>query len=529
VACGQWRRDQDKGATGWRYVRYRADSRAPDLLSYERRQSSRERNGVPQNILLIDDDPFDARTVTDALVGTSDGDFNVEWVTSCAEGLQRLAEATQRPRRADGIAAVLVDLSLPDSRGIETFDRLFSAAAHIPILVLSALQDEAIGKLAVRRGAHDYLLKTRLYGYLLPKALRSMVERAAHVEALFEEKELAQTMLNSIGDAVLSTDERGTVTYLNKVAEAMTGWSCAEATGQRFEQVFRIIDATTRAPVPNAMAQAIRKNETVRLTPNCVLIGRDGVETAIEDSAAPIHDRRGLVTGAVMVFRDVSAARALSLRTSHMAQHDGLTDLPNKATFNDRLTQAIALARRRGQQLAVLFLDLDRFKPINDSLGHAVGDRLLQCVAERLRACVRSSDTVSRQGGDEFVILLSEVSHPRDAALIADTIRLSLAAPYPLELHGVKVTASIGIATYPDDGTDGETLTKNADAAMYLAKHSGRNRHSFFEQPMNAHALESRSVGPMQRGPAEIHVVDGTPLRAAVLPGGHDAIVIGLA
>ena len=243
-----------------------------------------------------------------------------------------------------------------------------------------------------------------------------MIERAANAEALFEEKERAQVTLNSIGDAVMSTDVWGNVTYLNVVAESLTGWSREEAAGHPLEEVFRIIDATTREAVPNPMALAIRENKTVGLTPNCVLIRRDGVEAAIEDSAAPIHDRRGQVTGAVMVFHDVSTARALSLRMSYLAQHDSLTDLPNRVLLNDRLTEAIALAHRHRQKLAVLFLDVDRFKHINDSLGHDIGDRLLQSVAQRLLACVRSSDTVSRQGGDEFVILLSEVTHAQDAA-----------------------------------------------------------------------------------------------------------------
>ena len=141
-----------------------------------------------------------------------------------------------------------------------------------------------------------------------------MVERAANAEALFEEKERAQVTLNSIGDAVMSTDVRGNVTYLNAVAESMTGWSREEAAGHPLEEVFHIIDATTREAAPNPMALAIRENKTVGLTPNCVLIRRDGVEAAIEDSAAPIHDRRGQVTGAVMVFHDVSTARALSLQ-----------------------------------------------------------------------------------------------------------------------------------------------------------------------------------------------------------------------
>ena len=447
---------------------------------------------MSQNILLIQDDPADARAVREALTNSGDGSFQVEWVRCCSAGLERLA--TDGKQITDGIAAVLVDLFLPDSRGIETFDRLFRAAPQIPILVLCASQDEDIAKLAVQRGAQDYLLKARLDRYLLPKALGSMVERAANAEALFVEKERAQVTLDSIGDAVISTDIRGHVTYLNGVAESLTGWSLGDAAGQPLEEVFQIIDATTREAVQNPMALAIRQNKTVGLTPNCVLIRRDGVEAAIEDSAAPIHDRRGQVTGAVMVFHDVSAARALSLRMSYLAQHDSLTDLPNRILLNDRLNQAMALAHRHQQQLAVLFLDVDRFKHINDSLGHDVGDRLLQSVAQRLLGCVRKWDTVSRQGGDEFVILLSEVTRAQDAAVSAEKILMALSTPHRIDRHDLHVTASIGIVIYPDDGTEAETLMKHADFAMYHAKDSGRSNYQFFTPDMNVRAIKRQSL-----------------------------------
>ena len=450
---------------------------------------------MSQNILLIQDDPADARSVREALINSDDGSFRVEWVRSCSEGLHRLAtEGKQGRQIADGIAAVLVDLFLPDSHGIETFDRLFRAAPQIPILVLCASQEEDIARLAVQRGAQDYLLKARLDSYLLPKALGSMVERAANAEALFVEKERAQVTLDSIGDAVISTDVRGHVTYLNVVAESMTGWSREEAAGHPLEEVFRIIDATTREDVHNPMALAIRQNKTMGLTPNCVLIRRDGVEAAIEDSAAPIHDRRGKVTGAVMVFHDVSKARALTHRMSYLAQHDSLTDLPNRLLLNDRLTQAMARAYRHRQKLAVLFLDVDRFKHINDSLGHDVGDRLLQSVARRLLGCVRKSDTVSRQGGDEFVILLSEVRHAQDAAVSAEKILRSLRTPHRIDDHDLHVTVSIGIVAYPDDGTDAETLMRHADFAMYHAKDSGRNNYQCFTPDMNVRAIERQSL-----------------------------------
>jgi diguanylate cyclase (GGDEF)-like protein/PAS domain S-box-containing protein len=447
---------------------------------------------MAQNILLIQDDPSDANAVREALINSSDGPFKVVWVRRCSEGLERLTR--EGARGTDSITAVLVDLILPDSHGIETFDRLFRAAPKIPILVLSASQDEHIAKLAVQRGAQDYLLKGHLDSYLLPKALGSMVERAANAEALFEEKERAQVTLNSIGDAVMSTDVGGHVTYLNIVAERMTGWSRSEAAGHPFGEVFRIVDAHTRETIQNPMALAIRENKTVGLTPNCLLIRRDGIEAAIEDSAAPIHDRRGQVIGAVMVFHDVSTARELSLRISYLAQHDNLTDLPNRVLLSDRLTQAMAMAHRHQRKLAVLFLDGDRFKHINDSLGHVIGDRLLQSVAQRLLDCVRRSDTVSRQGGDEFVVLLSEVTHPQDAAVSAEKILLAMNAPHRIGQHDVHLTMSIGIVTYPDDGTDAETLVRNADFAMYHAKNSGRNNYQFFKPEMNVRAVERQSL-----------------------------------
>ena len=438
------------------------------------------------NILLIGDDPAAAGLIKVALADARDGLFDFEWVRQLSDGLERLSKG--------GIGAVLLDLFLPDSQGIETFDKLFLAAPHVPILILSNLDHEDIARLAVKHGAQDYLLKSHLDSYWLPRALRYVIGRKAAEEALFAERERAQVTLNSIGDAVLSTDIEGNVTYLNLVAEKMTGWSREEASGQPLAEVFQIIDAETREPARNPMELAVRQNKTVGLTANCILIARDGSESSIEDSAAPIHDRGGRVIGAVMVFHDVSQARAMVLKMSHLAQHDFLTNLPNRLLLKDRLTQAIALARHHGNQLAVLFLDLDRFKHINDSLGHAIGDQLLQSVAERLVACVRSSDTVSRQGGDEFVILLSKVEHGEDAARSAEKLLIELAAPYGIALHDLHVTVSIGIGIYPDDGQDAETLVRSADTAMYHAKENGRNNYQFFTQDMNIRAVERQSL-----------------------------------
>jgi diguanylate cyclase (GGDEF)-like protein/PAS domain S-box-containing protein len=308
------------------------------------------------------------------------------------------------------------------------------------------------------------------------------------------ERQRAQTTLDSIGDGVISTDTEGRVRYLNVVAERMTGWSREEASGRMFSEVFRIIDGDNREPTADTMKLAIQQNETVALPANSVLIQREGAELAIEDSTAPIHDQDGQVTGAVMVFRDVSEARAAELKLSHLAHHDILTDLPNRTLLNDRLNQAIALAQRHGNQVGVLFLDLDRFKQINDSLGHAIGDKLLQEVSRRLVPTVRRSDTVSRHGGDEFVVLLSEVRHFTNAARHAEKILAALSAPYAIARHDLRITVSIGISMSPNDGEDAETLIKCADAAMYCAKEAGRNAYRFFEPYMNLQAIEWQSL-----------------------------------
>src|SRR6202041_3140134 len=293
-----------------------------------------------------------------------------------------------------------------------------------------------------------------------PRALRNAIERKAVEDALYVEKERAVVTLNSIGDAVLCTDISGHITYLNLVAETMTGWQREEAIGKPLAEVFRIIDGATRKPARDPMEMAVEQDRTVGLTMNCILIRRDGFESTIKDSAAASHDRVGNIIGAVIVFHDVSAARAMSLEMKHSAQHDLVTNLPNRLLLNDRITQAIAMARRQNRPIALIFLDLDRFKYINDSLGHITGDKLLQSVSKRLLSSVRASDTVSRRGGDEFVILLSEITHPMDAATSAQKILSSLRSPHSIEGYDLQVRCSIGISIFPDDGDNSETLVR---------------------------------------------------------------------
>ncbi len=437
-------------------------------------------------ILLIGQDSSDAATVQDALAEVRGWDYSVEWVRHLSEGIARLVTG-----QTD---AVLLDLFLPDSQGLETFEQLWLAAPDIPVLILCHQDDESLAIQAVERGAQDYLLKTHLDSYALRHALRSMIERRTAADALFVERERADVTLDSIGDAVISTDISGRVTFLNVAAEDMLGWTRQDAVGRPLTEIFHIVDGETHELAPNPLALAIQENKTVGLTANCILVRRDGREVAIEDSASPIHERQGGVTGAVIVFRDVSRARAMSLQMSHLARHDALTNLPNRLFLSDRLTGAIASARRYRRQLGVMFVDLDRFKHINDSLGHEVGDQLLRSIAARLTGCVRSSDTVSRLGGDEFVIVLSEMEHKSNAAASAAKILAAVAAPHRIAGHELHITASLGISVYPDDGRDAQTLLRNADLAMYHAKEGGRGHYQVFQADMNVRAVERESL-----------------------------------
>ena len=355
-----------------------------------------------------------------------------------------------------------------------------------------------------------------------------LVLQAAEDE-LFEERERARVTLDSIGDAVLSTDIAGKVTYLNLVAEAMTGWSREEALGRPLAEVFSILDGSTREAAGNPAQRAIRENRTVALAADSVLVRRDGAELAIEDSAAPIHNRDGQVAGAVLVFHDVSESRAMTRRMAHLAQHDFLTGLPNRVLLTERLTQAIALAKRRRKQVALVFLDLDYFKHINDSLGHGIGDQVLQRVAERLSATVRATDTVCRQGGDEFVILLAEIEEPQDAARVAEKLLSAFAVPHLIGTHEIHVSLSMGISVYPDDGLDVDEVLQNADTAMYHAKACGRNNYQFFRADMNAravrrHFLEAGLRRALKQGEFRLHYQPQMDLASGTMTGAEALI-----
>lgn len=437
-------------------------------------------------VLIITADAADAKVLEDTLATARDGPFVTEWVC-------QLSEANTRLGKGD-IDIILVDLFLPDSAGIQTFDVLFELAASTPIMTICDEANEVLAIEAVQRGAQGFLSKGHFQNSLVPQALRNIIQRKKVEEELFVEKERARVTLESIGDGVLSTDVACNITYLNAEAERMTGWSRDEARGRPIAEVFRLIEGETRHPARNPVELVIEQRKNLALHANSLLVRRDGYELPIEDSIAPIFNRKGNVTGAVVAFHDVSEAKAMAHKMEHLAQHDYLTGLPNRLLFNDRLSQAVEYAKRHKTQLAVLFLDLDNFKHINDSLGHAVGDKLLESVANRLVAQVRHSDTVSRLGGDEFVVLVLEDKLAEHATITADKILHALAERHHLGGHELHVTTSIGISLFPVDGENAEELLKNADAAMYHAKKKGKSNYQLFSSAMNALAVERQTT-----------------------------------
>lgn len=347
---------------------------------------------------------------------------------------------------------------------------------------ITSLPDEGANSskarpLGVRRNSSLRPVGTRRFPRIEKEARVKIPPTDFFADTAFED--MARVTLDAISDAVLVVNPKGKVTYLNKLAETLTGWSSEEALGRSGEEVFFIVDSLTRRRSPSPAQRAMREGRPAELAMGQVLICSDGARIAIEQSATPIFNRLGKIVGAVIVFHDARKSEVVTQKMSHQAQHDFLTGLPNRMLLMERLVHAVGDASRQRKKAALLFLDLDRFKEVNDSFGHGVGDQLLRVVAADILGCIRVTDTVSRHSGDEFVILLTEIEARQDAALIAEKLLSKFAATRLVDGQELDVTLSIGISVYPEHGRDAETLMRNADAAMYTTKKCGRNSYQF--------------------------------------------------
>jgi diguanylate cyclase (GGDEF)-like protein/PAS domain S-box-containing protein len=311
---------------------------------------------------------------------------------------------------------------------------------------------------------------------------REVEARTRTEQQLYEEKERALVTLHSIGDAVITTDAEGTVTYMNPVAEHDTGWKSEDAVGHPLTEVFNIINELTGKPAENPVAKCLREDTVVALANHTALIRKDGSMIAIQDSAAPIRQRDGHIIGVVMVFHDVSKERAMANDLRHQARHDALTGLFNRREFEHRLTRLLLTAREDNKQHALLYLDLDQFKVVNDTCGHMAGDELLKQLSKTFSKCIRGSDTVSRLGGDEFGILL-EACPLENALHTADQLREAIKKTrFEWEGRLFEVGASIGLVMITSESLSSAALLSAADMACYAAKEKGRNRvHQYVE------------------------------------------------
>ncbi|WP_300319826.1 diguanylate cyclase [Accumulibacter sp.] len=424
------------------------------------------------SILVVEDDPGDLGLIRTnvRLAGLRQiGDKDpVVWASSLADGIA--AVAASRPD------VVLLDLSLPDSAGLATVETMRAAAPDVPIIVLTGQDDHQLAEAALQAGAQDYLVKDQLFQHdALGRAIRHALVR----QRLESRLRLFEAALSSVANGIVITDVSSAIEWANPAFTRITGFELAEAIGRNPGEILN--SGKQDARFYEAMWQTILAGQI--WSGELVNRRKDGSLFDEALTISPVTGSDGRIQHFVAIKQDVSERKAIEERVQHLAHHDQLTDLPNRILLTDRLFQSLAQARRERGTLAVMFLDLDNFKPVNDTLGHDVGDLLLKEVALRLRACApRDSDTVARLGGDEFVILLAQIDKAGDAVVVAAKVLAAIGRPFAIGPHRIEISTSIGIAVYPQHGEDVNRLLKNADTAMYHAKKAGRGCYRFFRE-----------------------------------------------
>ena len=434
------------------------------------------------SVLVIEDDPGDFGLIRAHVrlsgLGISGDKEPVIWAKTLADGI-----AAARNNRPD---VVLLDLSLPDSAGLATVQAIRAALPGIPIVVLTGHDDSTLAVAALQAGAQDYLVKGQFDHDALGRAIRNALVR----EALESRLRLFEVALNSVANGIVITDINAHIQWVNPAFTQLTGFSLEEALGHKPGEL-------TKSGKHNpAFYQSMWETILSGRAWHGEIVNRrkDG---SLYDEAliiTPVIDEDGTIRHFVAIMQDITERKQAEEQIHDLAFHDSLTQLPNRRLLNDRLEQTMAASKRSGRYGAVIFLDLDNFKPLNDTHGHDVGDLLLIKVAYRITSCVRETDTVARFGGDEFVVMLGELDVDKaesavQASLIAEKIRTTLSEPYLLKIrHEGKAetivehrcTSSIGVVLFIDHEASAEDILKWADMAMYQAKEAGRDGWRFF-------------------------------------------------
>jgi diguanylate cyclase (GGDEF)-like protein/PAS domain S-box-containing protein len=428
-------------------------------------------------VLLVTDNDQDARFLEYALRKDSRATFVPLRAQDLGEAMKLLAT---RP-----IDAVVLDSALPDTNCVETCLKIHSSDATMPIIATQETADEGQAKDILTAGAQDVLLKQECAGGNLSRAIRFAVKRAKAVRELSASESLLQSVLQNVNEGVIVAGRNEKLLLVNPAARELLGIGSAAGLPTDIFGMYEPDTVTRIRDRERPMARAIRGEtlndlEIFHRNPNAPN-GR-----FLSVSGRPLKDAAGNITGGIVSFRDVTGRKRVEDELAHLSLHDGLTGIPNRAFFLETLRKSVARARRAESRVAVLLLDLDRFKQVNDRLGHEFGNALLVDVARRLTDGLRAGDFVARLGGDEFVILFENFGHDEHAAGLADKITDVLAPVFRLEGQEVSVSASIGISTFPECGDDAGSLMKTADVAMYRAKESGRNTYHFYSRSVHA-------------------------------------------
>ena len=446
----------------------------------------------PENlprILLVDDEP---RLLSSLYELLRDRDYHLVTASCGAEALAHLSRV-----RFD---LVLLDLRLPDMSGHDIMDFINEKGIEADVIVMSGEVgiDAAIG--ALKRGAYDYLRKPYSREELLKTVANALQQRRLEpanlriASQLENSEKLYRYLVDSSPDIIYTLNHEGRFTFVNDRAYQLLGFAREELIGKHYSILVHEEDLERARYVFNERRVDERASRNVELRLKCHAGGSqdrtfNNTLMTISLNSIGMHVPDGDVKkleffGTYGVARDITDRKRAEEVISYQAYHDILTDLPNRMLFKDRLGLAVIQAKRKLTELAVMFIDLDRFKLVNDTLGHVKGDELLQQVAVRLKDCLRRGDTLARQGGDEFTIVLPELRDREDAKLIADKFLECLHKPFDLDGHEVHISASIGIAIYPGDGESIDELLRHADIAMYQVKALGKNGHSFYHNSM---------------------------------------------
>ena len=487
-----------------------------------------ERRNRPK-IVLVDDDARMVRSIYELL---ADQDYELTMIVSPREAIEHLST-----QRSD---LVLLDLRMPELDGHQVMDIIAARNFDTGVVVISGERDidAAIG--AIKRGVYGYLRKP-----FHPEDLLTTVAQALHRKTLEAEKRQIQYQLecserlyrylvDTLPDIIYTIDVEGRFTYVNDRAEQLLGYSRAELVGKHYSVLVHEDDLERARYVfqERRVGDRASRNVELRLKSRNPMAEERYFENTlltISFNATALYSvsedkmRRELF-GTYGVARDITELKRAEQRISYQAFYDVLTDLPNRVLFKDRLDLAIIHAKRNDTRIAVMFVDLDGFKPINDTLGHLKGDQLLREVAQRMRLNLRRGDTLARVGGDEFTVLLPDLRNPKDAASIARKFLYSLKQPFQLDNQLVHISASIGIAIYPDDGVTMEDLVRHADIAMYQMKTDGKNNFRFYDASMEVAASQKVALAQslrqaIDRGELEMYYQPQVDARTGCIVG----------